>query len=99
MRVCPEIRADVARADEVAALIEHARSEWGGIDILVCNAGVYGPKGPVESVQWDEWFEAIRINLMGVVLPCRAVVLSSKVVNRVRSFWCLAAALPSPSPF
>ena len=38
------------------------------------NAGVYGPKGPIEDVAWDEWEHAIRVNLLGSVLCCRALV-------------------------
>ena len=42
--------------------------------ILVNNAGVYGPKGLIEDIDWAEWEQAIRINLFGVVLMCRAVI-------------------------
>jgi 3-oxoacyl-[acyl-carrier protein] reductase len=42
--------------------------------ILVNNAGVYGPKGLIEDVDWAEWVKAIEINLFGLVLMCRAVI-------------------------
>jgi 3-oxoacyl-[acyl-carrier protein] reductase len=42
--------------------------------ILVNNAGVYGPKGLIEDVDWAEWEQAIRINLLGTVLMCRVVI-------------------------
>ena len=38
------------------------------------NAGVHGPLGPIEDVDWDAWVEAININLLGTVLCCRSVV-------------------------
>ena len=38
------------------------------------NAGVYGPKGPIEEVNWDEWVRAIQINLFGTVYMCRAII-------------------------
>ena len=38
------------------------------------NAGVYGPKGLVEEVDWDEWEHAVRVNLFGSVLCSRAVL-------------------------
>jgi 3-oxoacyl-[acyl-carrier protein] reductase len=50
----------------------------GGLDILVCNAGVYGPKGPLEAIDWAEWQLAIAINLLGTVYSCRAVIPSFK---------------------
>lgn len=65
---------DVGRPDDVAALFEAARQEMGGVDVLVCNAGVYGPFGPIEDVPWDEWVAAMETNLYGVVLCCRAAV-------------------------
>ena len=34
------------------------------IDILINNAGVYGPKGYLEKVSWNEWVKTIEINLL-----------------------------------
>jgi 3-oxoacyl-[acyl-carrier protein] reductase len=48
--------------------------QLGGLEILVCNAGVYGPKGPIQDILWSEWSHAIAINVMGTVLPCREVL-------------------------
>src|SRR3954469_23505541 len=42
--------------------------------ILVNNEGVYGPKGLIEDVDWSEWEQAIRINLLGTVLMSRVVI-------------------------
>ncbi len=38
------------------------------------NAGVYGPKGGIESVSLDEWVSSIEINLFGSVYMCAAIV-------------------------
>jgi 3-oxoacyl-[acyl-carrier protein] reductase len=67
-------QTDVARPDDVAELVEKALRVTGCIDVLVCSAGVYGPMGRVEDVDWDDWASAIAINLLGSVLCCRAVV-------------------------
>lgn len=66
--------ADVSREDDVHALVEETRQKFGRIDILVNNAGVYGPKGMIEEVDWQEWVRAIEINLYGSILMCRAVL-------------------------
>jgi len=66
--------ADVSEPDEVQRLIKTTLADLGGLEILVCNAGVYGPKGPLHEVNWSEWTKAIAINLMGTVLPCREVL-------------------------
>ena len=66
-------QADVSRPDDVDSLVKLALEKFGRVDILVNNAGVYGPKGLVEAIAWDDWVEAININLMGSVLMCREV--------------------------
>lgn len=66
--------ADVSKERDVVRLVRAAAVELGQIDILVNNAGVYGPMGPIETVDWSEWVRAIEINVMGTVLPCRAVL-------------------------
>jgi NAD(P)-dependent dehydrogenase (short-subunit alcohol dehydrogenase family) len=66
--------ADVSRAESVSQLVEEACRELPNFVGLVNNAGVYGPKGRLEDVVWEEWTEAISINLLGTVLPCRLVL-------------------------
>lgn len=65
---------DVSKLDQINSLVAEALSEFGKIDILVANAGIYGTKGPIEEIDWEEWSEAIDINLKGTVLQCRAVL-------------------------
>lgn len=65
---------DVSRRGDCDATIARAERELPEFMILVNNAGVYGPKGPLEEVDWDEWVRAIEINLFGTVYMSRAVV-------------------------
>lgn len=65
---------DVANAADVDRLVGAAEDACGSIEILVNNAGVYGPMGPIESVDWDAWVRAIEINLFGSVLMVRRVL-------------------------
>jgi len=79
--------ADVSNPDAVKALVANAVQQLGELDGLINNAGIYGPKGLIEEVDWTEWSRAIEINLMGTVLPCREVLPgfrrrgSGKIVN------------------
>jgi len=66
--------ADVSQPSDANRIAAEALAGFGQIDILVNNAGVYGPMGPIEEIDWSEWARAIEINLMGTVLPCRAVL-------------------------
>ena len=65
---------DVAVAEDVERMTAATVEQLGRIDVLVSNAGVYGPLGLIEDVDWAEWVKAIEINLLGTVLACRAVV-------------------------
>lgn len=66
--------ADVSDPADVDRLVEAALRAFPRLHILVNNAGVYGPMGPIEEVDWDVWVQAIEINLFGSVLLCRAVL-------------------------
>ncbi len=66
--------ADVADASDVQRLVGAALDHLGGIEVLVASAGIQGPTGRVQDVDWAEWRQAIEINLLGTVLCCRAVL-------------------------
>jgi len=66
--------ADVSNPDDVTRLVARALAIFPQVHILVNNAGVYGPMGPIETLDWTEWVRAIEINIHGSVLPCRALL-------------------------
>jgi 3-oxoacyl-[acyl-carrier protein] reductase len=66
--------ADVSDRGGVERLIADAQESLPRFTGLVNNAGIYGPKGRLEDVEWEEWVRAIEINLYGTVLPCRGAV-------------------------
>lgn len=72
-RVLGEV-ADVSSPADVDRLVAAAAEGLGGITILVSNAGVYGPKGTIDRLDWSEWVRAVEINLFGSVLPARVLV-------------------------
>lgn len=76
------VAADVSSEEEVKRLFDAATKELGELHILVNNAGIYGPKGPSEEVDWEAWKRAMEINLYGTMLPCRAVVPLFKAAGR-----------------
>jgi NAD(P)-dependent dehydrogenase (short-subunit alcohol dehydrogenase family) len=67
------VLADVSAPGDVERLVHSALAALGELYILVSNAGVYGPKGRVDRIDWNEWVRAIEINLLGSVLPARAL--------------------------
>lgn len=77
----PEL-CDVSRADDVARLFASAERHFGGVSILVNNAGISpkhgGLKAPVESMAEDEWRQVLDVNLTGAFLCSRACLPSMK---------------------
>lgn len=67
-------QADVSSERDVNRIVHAALAAFPDLQILVNNAGVYGPLGPLETVDWAEWTKAIEINLFGSVLTSRALV-------------------------
>lgn len=65
---------DIAIVSDVKALVAAAQDLLGSIDILVANAGIYGPKGVFEENDWAAWSEAIDINLKGSALLCHEII-------------------------
>ena len=66
--------ADVSSKDAVEDLVARTLREFPDLQILVNNAGVYGPMGPIETIDWDAWVRAIEINVYGSILTCRALL-------------------------
>lgn len=73
-RAVEAMRADVSNPQDCAATVKRAAELFPDLAVLVNNAGVYGPKGAIEDVDWDEWVTAIEINLFGLVRMCREMI-------------------------
>ena len=67
------VRADVGRLEEAERLVRVTLEEFGRLDILVCNAGIWDG-GPVEEISEALWDKVLEINLKGTWTICRAAV-------------------------
>jgi NAD(P)-dependent dehydrogenase (short-subunit alcohol dehydrogenase family) len=67
------VACDVTSEESVNAAVEATVTEFGGIDILVANAGVLW-LGPVESTPLKRWQLCLDVNLTGVFLVTKAVI-------------------------
>lgn len=69
------VRADVADATEVAAMVDHAVRTFGGLHVLYNNAGIFpADDGGVLETPESTWERVMAVNLKGVWLGCRAGV-------------------------
>ena len=66
-------RADVRSAEEAAGAIDEAARAFGGLDVLVNNAGV-GAFAKVAEMSLEQWREVIDTNLSGVFHCCHAAI-------------------------
>jgi NAD(P)-dependent dehydrogenase (short-subunit alcohol dehydrogenase family) len=66
--------ADISSRSDADAFFDEAQSRFSKVNVLVANAGVYGPMGSIDAVDWDEWAQAIAINLTGTVYCTRKAV-------------------------
>jgi NAD(P)-dependent dehydrogenase (short-subunit alcohol dehydrogenase family) len=89
---------DVSDETAVSRLVDFALRELGSVQILVNNAGVYGPMGPTESVDLAAWRRAIDINLYGVLLPCRALIPHFKQAGRGKIIALSGGGATNPLP-
>jgi 3-oxoacyl-[acyl-carrier protein] reductase len=67
-------KCDISKDFLAKSSVYQGMMQLNGLNILVCNAGIYGPIGNVENNNWDEWKNAIETNLYGTVNMCRHVL-------------------------
>lgn len=67
------LQADMRRYDEVKRAIDATVARFGGLDILINNAGI-GIFGGVSKMTPDQWTEVIETNLTGVFNACHAAL-------------------------
>ena len=56
---------DVSDENQVDQLFKEMSDSFGGLEILVNNAGIAGPTAPVEEIDPDEWRRSVGVNLNG----------------------------------
>ncbi len=69
--------ADMTKPAEIAALVADAKSAFGGVDVLVNNAGIQHVS-PVEDFPPEKWDAIIAINLTSAFHTTRAAVADMK---------------------
>ncbi len=67
------VPVDVTREEKVDAAMDRAVAHFGGLDVLVSNAGIQIVK-PVEEFGFDEWKRMLSIHLDGAFLTTRAAL-------------------------
>lgn len=74
------IAVNIAQANEVERAVAEAVDHFGGLDILVQNAGIY-PWTLIENISPEEWDSVLAVNLKGTFLAARAALAVMKPKN------------------
>lgn len=66
------LRGDVSSEDDAESVVAEVLDRFGGVDLLVNNAGVGGPSAPVIDLSLEEFRRVLDVNLVGTFLMARA---------------------------
>ena len=95
------VPADVTVPESVAALFEAVRERGQRVDLLVNNAGMFGPGGAVDQISWPEWRQAVDTNLTGAYLCAHHAVKMMKAQaprgGRIINNGSISAHAPRPN--
>ncbi len=99
-RAALPVVTDVTEPGSVAGLFETVRGRWGRVNLLVNNAGIFGPGGAVDEVSVQDWRRAVDTNLTGAFLCAQQAVRMMKEQDprggRIINNGSISAHVPRP---
>jgi 3-oxoacyl-[acyl-carrier protein] reductase len=70
---CQTYKGDISKKDIVKAIVRDVQKEFGRIDVLVNNAGIW-TYGEIDTMKEDVWDQTVDVNLKGTFLFCHYIV-------------------------
>lgn len=91
--------ADFSDPDIVPGLVASIRAQAGDPDILINNAAVQGPVGPLPANDWEEWQQCMNVCLLSPVRLCRELLpaMIGKRFGRIVNISGGGATSPRPN--
>lgn len=65
---------DLGSGEAIDLLVDTVLTRHGGVDVLVCNAGIQGPAGPIGAITDADWTQVMGINLKSALKLCSGVI-------------------------
>jgi NAD(P)-dependent dehydrogenase (short-subunit alcohol dehydrogenase family) len=94
------VPTDVTVPESVAGLFAAVRQRWQRVDLLVNNAGTFGPPGAVDEISLPGWQQAVATNLTGAFLCAHHAVRLMKAQEprggRIINNGSISAHTPRP---
>jgi len=95
------VPADVTSAESVAALFGAVKDRWGRLDLLVNNAGLFGPAAQADEIDLADWQRVVDTNLTGAFLCAQHAVRMMKAQDprggRIINNGSISAHTPRPN--
>jgi len=95
------VPADVTSPPSVAALFDAVRDRWGRLDLLVNNAGLFGPAAQADEIDLADWQRVVDTNLTGTFLCAQHAVRMMKAQDprggRIINNGSISAHTPRPN--
>jgi len=86
------VAGDVRQADQVAAMYDQVLKRFGGLDIVVNNAGILRDRS-IKKMSLEEWTTVIDTNLSGVFYSCQQAALHLNPGGRIVNVASLSAVM------
>ncbi|MHA6619378.1 SDR family oxidoreductase [Pseudonocardia sp. DLS-67] len=94
------VPTDVGDAESVAGLFAEVRERWGRVDLLMNNAGTFGPSGSVDEIPVEAWTSTVATNLTGSFLCAREAFTAMRAQRpqggRIINNGSISAHVPRP---
>ncbi|PZG17504.1 SDR family oxidoreductase [Nonomuraea aridisoli] len=88
---------DVTEPEAVRALFARCADRFGQVDVLVNNAGIFGPSAPFDEISPEQWSDVVRTNLTGAFLCAQEAFRHMKARGgRIINNGSLSAHVPRP---
>jgi NAD(P)-dependent dehydrogenase (short-subunit alcohol dehydrogenase family) len=95
------VPADVTSPGSVAALFDTVKERWGRLDLLVNNAGLFGPAAQADEIDLADWQRVVDTNLTGAFLCAQHAVRMMKAQDpqggRIINNGSISAHTPRPN--
>ena len=79
------VKADISKTKECEKIFQTFLEHFKSLNVLINNAGIFGPMGDLTKIDWEAFVENINVNLLGTIYMCRLAIplLKSKKTSNI----------------